>query len=171
MSNRLFCGFLAVALLMPMSSAFSQEIDDTDLPGRDGHTPCLVTTLHTYSKPELKELKIYHVLPDPGTEGSAHNLIADTLLGRGFSVTVGELEEAPDDVEVMVHSRSDWVWDFTTYLRALVIMFRTPDTNELIGVSSFDTSDHSSSRTPEYVRGTVSRLLSLLARPERAIAC
>ena len=162
---------LSAAILLSLIEARAQEPRSMPVADRVGHHSCLVSSLSDLTRSDLKNLDSFHVVPDPSDEGSAHNLIADALLQFGFSVSVGDLEDAPDGAKVLVHSRSDWVWDFSTYLRALIIMFRAPTTNELIGVANFNTFDHNTEHVPVYVKQTVEDLLLLLNEPEGAPPC
>lgn len=162
---------LTAALLLPLTDARGQEPGNAPLADRVGHHSCLVSSLSNLTRSDLKDLDSFYVVVNSGAEGSAHNLIADALLQLGFAVGVGNLEDMPDGVQVLVQSRSEWVWDFSTYLRALIIMFRAPTTNELIGVANFSTFDHNTSQIPVYVKQTVESLLFLLNESEGAPPC
>ena len=69
--------------------------------------------------------------------------------------------------------RSKWVGFFglDTSLRDLVIFFRAPSTNELLGVAQLISQDQDSSMGLDYVRSSIAELLGLFEQPEGAPQC
>jgi len=168
---------LTAALLLLLTDARGQETGSAPLSDRDGHHSCLVSKLYGLTKPDPMDLKSFYVVPDSGDDGSAHSFVADSLLQLGFTVHVGNLEDMPNGVDVLVYSRSHWVWDVSTYLRDLIVIFRTPTTNELIGIAHLNPFPSGiqlrvyGPNVPHHVNMTVQDLLNLLDDPEEAPPC
>ena len=70
-----------------------------------------------------------------------NKIIADSISVRGYTVTAGEADQAPDNATLLVTYRDKWMWDLTNYMSELTITFRDPESGAAIASgNSYHTS-------------------------------
>ncbi len=167
---------VAALFLIPVFQAVGQDIDNTTVLfprfGEVRFYACLVTSVSALSQSQLWNLNNYYIVPESNQRGAVHNLIADALLGSELNVSIGAIDGIPEDTDVLVDYRSKWSgWPGEAYLSNLLIFFRAPSTNELLGVAQLYSVDHDTSMVPVYVRKSIVELLRLFEQPEGAPQC
>ena len=90
---------------------------------------CVANSAVRYEAPsaDLSRLHTFHVRHFSPDGRAVDSLIAKELRRMGFQASYGEIE--PDDVDAVVTYRDKWYWDFSTYMLALSIKIRDPDTD------------------------------------------
>ncbi len=168
---------VAALFLIPVFQAVGQDIDNTTVLiepfEKVRFSACLVTSVSALSQSQLWNLNNYYIVPESNQKGAAHDLIADALLASELNVSIGAIDGIPEDTDVLVDYRSKWEGFFglDTSLRDLVIFFRAPSTNELLGVAQLISEEQDSSMGLVYVRSSIAELLGLLEQPEGAPQC
>ena len=167
---------VAALFLIPVFQAVGQDIDNTTVLfprfGEVRFYACLVTSVSALSQSQLWNLNNYYIVPVSNQKGAVHNLIADALLVNELNVSIGAIDGIPEDTDVLVDYRSKWDSNFiTTWLISLLIFFRAPSTNELLGVAQLISEEQDSSMGLVYVRSSIAELLGLFEQPEGAPQC
>jgi len=75
--------------------------------------------------------KFYVVKFKPDGRG-INNLIRDELQMMGYEVKTGPENKVPEDAEVIVTYRDNWMWDITMYMIKLNIFILEPKTQKLL---------------------------------------
>ena len=84
--------------------------------------------------------KFYVVKFEPDGRG-INNLIRDELQTMGYEAKTGPENEIPEDTEVIVTYRDNWMWDITMYMIKLKVFMHNPGTQKLLAsAKSYHTS-------------------------------
>ncbi len=173
--------------LIPVFQAVGQGTDNSTVSGKHvAISACLVTSAFALSQSQLWNLNSYYIVPEFNQKGATQNLIADALLESELNVSMGAIDGIPEDTDVLVDYRSKWVGDLLggAYLNNLLIFFRAPSTNELLGVArSYVPGAYVNDDTVRYgpktdrvmalvyVRRSIAELLGYFEQPEGAPQC
>jgi hypothetical protein len=76
----------------------------------------------------LSTLKSFYVVQLASDERSIDKVIADQLIGMGFTATHGKADATPQNVDAVVTYQDRWMWDITMYMMELNIQLRAPQT-------------------------------------------
>jgi hypothetical protein len=75
----------------------------------------------------LDAMKTFHVVKHDKDTRDVNTVIADSLRGRGYTVTTSE-EKPTTGVDAIVTYVDRWMWDITMYMIQLTVQVREPKT-------------------------------------------
>ncbi len=76
---------------------------------------------------DLRQAEVFYVEHFEPDRRNFHEQISDQINIRGFKSTAGEAGNTPENADVVVTYRDNWMWDITNYMIQLSITFRDPE--------------------------------------------
>ncbi len=90
--------------------------------------------------------------------------IRNALAQKGFQTTIGNGTDIPNDVNIVVTYNDVWQWDFTMYLKSLVITFYDHETKKKLAEGSYIASGGGMHDYPDSEREAPNIIDGILAK-------
>jgi hypothetical protein len=81
---------------------------------------------------DIKQFNKFYVAKFQPDNHEINHLIRDELQLMGYEATTGPENKEPEDAEVIVTYRDNWMWDITMYMIRLKIFIHEPKTQKLL---------------------------------------
>ena len=90
---------------------------------------------------DIKQFNKFYVAKFQPDNHEINHLIRDELQLMGYEATTGPENKVPEDAEVIVTYRDNWMWDITMYMIKLKVFMHNPETQKLLAsAKSYHTS-------------------------------